>query len=317
MKKFMFAAMAALAITSCSQSEEFDALGSKSEINFNTAVTRGTVLVTKDFNQFKAHGYAHAGDVVFSGETVGAEIMDGTFNFTTVWAEKDSKKFYWPAAGKVAFFGYSPVVNAVYAYDSPGYPTVAYTVNATIADQKDFVVAAVPDQAKAESVALSFKHALTQVMFKLKGADANVAYSVTKVVLKGVKDKGTYDFGTKVWTIAGDATDANYTIDLSTPVEFKGDATAKALDGNDQLLILMPQTISDVSVEVTYTAKKGETPLFEGTLKATLNATWVVGEKNTYTLALQAGEEIKVTGNVDDTWTEKVDVDTPVTESTI
>lgn len=311
MKKIMFAAMAVLAITSCSQSEEFDAPGSKSEISFNTAVTRGTVLVTADFKQFKAHGYAHAGDVDFSVATAGTEIMDGTFDYATSWAEKDSKKFYWPAAGKVAFFGYSPVADATYVYASPGYPTVAYTVNATIAEQKDFVVAAVPDQEKVASVALPFKHALTQVLFKLKGNDAAVDYSVTKVVLKGIKDEGIYDFGTKTWDVSADETTVDYTIDLSPAVTFKGEAAATALNANDQLLILMPQEISGVSVEVSYTATKGGVDLFTGTLQAALNTTWLVGEKNTYTLALKAGEEIEVTGSLDDTWTEKSE-DAPV-----
>lgn len=311
MKKIMFAAMAVLAITSCSQSEEFDAPGSKSEISFNTAVTRGTVLVTADFEQFKAYGYAHADDD-FSVTTAGTEIMDGTFDYTaSSWAEKDGKKFYWPAAGKVAFFGYSPVADATYAYSSPGYPTVAYTVNAMIAEQKDFVVAAVPGQAKVARVALPFKHALTQVLFKLKGNDAAVDYSVTKVVLKGIKDEGIYDFGTKTWDVSADETTVDYTIDLSPAVTFKGEAAATALNANDQLLILMPQEISGVSVEVSYTATKGGVDLFTGTLQAALNTTWLVGEKNTYTLALKAGEEIEVTGSLDDTWTEKSE-DAPV-----
>lgn len=40
MKKILLAVTAALAITSCSQNEEFEAPSQKAEINFNTAVTR-------------------------------------------------------------------------------------------------------------------------------------------------------------------------------------------------------------------------------------------------------------------------------------
>lgn len=305
MKKIMFAAMAALAITSCSQNEEFDAQNGNAEISFNTAVTRGTVLVTANFKQFKAYGYAHVADPSFTAATEGTEIMDGTFNLVTPnWTEADNKKFYWPLTEKVAFFGYSLVEGATYQYTSPGYPTVEYTVASDIVAQKDFVVAAVPDQSKAESVALPFKHALTQVVFKLKGEDATVDYSVTKVVLKGIKYKGTYDYGAKTWTIASDA--ADYTIDLTaTPVTFKGEADAIELSANDQLLILMPQVLNGATVEVTYSAKKNEIPLFDSTHKANLVAAWAVGEKNTYTLALKAGDKINVTGALEDTWTSK------------
>ena len=46
MKKILLAVTAALAITGCSQNEEFEAPSQKAEINFNTAVTRATELDT-------------------------------------------------------------------------------------------------------------------------------------------------------------------------------------------------------------------------------------------------------------------------------
>lgn len=310
MKRFMLAAVAALAMVSCSQSEDFDAAQSGSEINFNTAVTRGTVLVTNDFTKFKAYGYAHT--EAFSTTIVGEEIMNGTFNkVESNWSEAEGKKFYWPLTGKVTFFGYSPATDGTYSYASPGYPTIAYKVNEAIASQVDFVVATVSDQEKAASVSLPFKHALTQVEFKLKGNDATVNYSVSKVILKGVKDEGTYNFGTKSWDVSADDTTVDYTITLGTPVAFKGGDPATALTAADQLLIVMPQELTAATVEVTYSATKGITPLFNGTHKASLTATWAVGERNTYTLALQAGDEIKVSGTLEDTWTPK-ESDVPV-----
>jgi len=49
MKKILLAVTAALAITGCSQNEEFEAPSQKAEINFNTAVTRATELDTGGF----------------------------------------------------------------------------------------------------------------------------------------------------------------------------------------------------------------------------------------------------------------------------
>lgn len=37
-----------------------------------------------------------------------------------------------------------------------------------------------------------------------------------------------------------------------------------------------------------------------------------MGEKNVYTLVLKAGEQIQVSGNIEEEWTPKSDVDVPV-----
>lgn len=44
-----------------------------------------------------------------------------------------------------------------------------------------------------DGISLGFKHALTQIAFKLKGSDSNVNYTVTKLVLKGINNVGTYN----------------------------------------------------------------------------------------------------------------------------
>lgn len=68
MKKILLAVTAALAITGCSQNEEFDSPSQKAEINFSTAaVTRATAMITDNFKQFKVYGYAHTGG--FTTET--------------------------------------------------------------------------------------------------------------------------------------------------------------------------------------------------------------------------------------------------------
>ncbi|MCS2523445.1 fimbrillin family protein [Bacteroides ovatus] len=96
MKKILLAVTAALAITGCSQNEEFDSPSQKAEINFSTAaVTRATAMITDNFKQFKVYGYAHTGE--FTTETESKTLVEGIFNKSEdkKWSEKDSNKFYW------------------------------------------------------------------------------------------------------------------------------------------------------------------------------------------------------------------------------
>lgn len=315
MKKFMLAAMAALAITSCSQNEEFDAPSSKKEIGFTTAVTRGTVLTTSAFGEFKAYGYAYSDDS-FSSATAGTQIMDGKYTSSdgANWSEADSKKFYWPSVDKVAFFGYSPIVTeAQYEYTSPGYPAVSYTIESTIAEQADFVVAKeVTGKTIADkSVALSFKHALAQVQFKLKADDSNLTYKVKSVALKGLQSTGKYSFETNEWVASGEANN-DYTITYGTVKDVTG-STPVVLAANEELMILMPQTLNGVTVEVTYSTYNGATVIgAESTKTATIaTAKWETGNKYVYTVVLSGGTSIGVTGSVDDTWTPKAEEVTP------
>ena len=60
MKKILFAAVAALAITSCSQNEEIDAPAQKTPVSFKTIVNksaRATAMLEADFSEFKVYAY--------------------------------------------------------------------------------------------------------------------------------------------------------------------------------------------------------------------------------------------------------------------
>lgn len=100
MKKILLAVTAALAITGCSQNEEFEAPSQKAEINFNTAVTRATELDTD--------GLENSGFQVYAYNTK-AEEMSATVTLSTPWINgsatcSDSKwtvsggPYYWPLA---------------------------------------------------------------------------------------------------------------------------------------------------------------------------------------------------------------------------
>ena len=71
-------------------------------------------------------------------------------------------------------------------------------------------------------------------------------------------------------------------------------------------MILMPQKLTDAIVEVTFSAKKDNVEIFKSGVKtAKISETWSSGEKYIYTLVLKAGDELKVSGTVEDEWTPK------------
>lgn len=314
MKKILLAIAAVATMTGCTQNEEFENLGQKAEIGFNTAaVTRATAMVTANFNEFKVYGYAHADG--FDKATTATSIVDGTFKKTgSNWGEAEGKKFYWPSEGNVTFFAYSPIGDAGIKYTAPvsypNFPTVEYKVNSTIANQSDFVVAqktgdGVTDK---DGVSLGFKHALTQIVFKLKGSDKDVNYSVTKLVMKGIMNSGTYNWADNTWTVG--TVPASYTIDMAdgAATEFLGDAAdVTELSGNDKVLMLIPQAPTTATIDVTYTAVKGGLEICKGTKTVNVpEGQWGVGQKIIFTIALTPGNEITITGNLENNdWADK------------
>ena len=184
MKKILLAVTAALAITSCSQNEEFENEGQKTEINFTTIVskaTRASELKTEGLKTnggFKVFAYNTKNNDM-SAETILGEtpFMNGvivSWN-SSAWTMNPVGPYYWPLKDKIQFFSYSPVANVSYVKPTSskaGYPSFSYTI---VDSQEDLVVAYAKNETKpgvsGTPVKLDFKHVLTQINFKLKGKD--------------------------------------------------------------------------------------------------------------------------------------------------
>ena len=73
---------------------------------------------------------------------------------------------------KMHFFGYDTTSSeATFTKETAGYPTLKYTIATDITSQHDLLVAKLENQeySTTNAVSLPFKHALTQVLFNLKG----------------------------------------------------------------------------------------------------------------------------------------------------
>lgn len=327
MKKFLFLAMAAAAMVSCSQNEEIENAAQKAEIKLGTVVkagTRATVVTNDNFNEFKVSAYI-AKDADVTSQGLGTAYIPGALysgskagGWTTT-----SGSYYW-APGKMQFFAYPSDVTDFNA-GATGYPTCTFNIEATAAAQKDIVVAHVVDAEKPASggdLTLTFKHILTRINFSYKPEQDGYDYTVSEIVIKGVGGgSATYTFnnennGKGAWGNPGTASvDYKYPINMATTA-IDG---YYALEGEGAPLMLLPQSVVDKTIEVKYETKKGETVFFSGTKVVTLpaNSTWGIGQNIRYKLMLPVGaEEIKLKTEVEEPTEEGSNEYTPATPTT-
>lgn len=299
MKKILLAAVATLAMVSCSQNE-IDGIDNgkqdgRKEIKFGySPVTRSTEITTSNFNHFIVYAYAGAD----YSSTAGNLIIDkGEFDKATDWTS--TKKYYWPETGNLSFLGYN-LDDAKYKTDG-AYPTLEYTIKSTIATQEDLLVSKEVNKAYSNSaISLPFKHALSQVLFTVEGDDADLTYTVEKIEINQVNSVGTYDYQTTTWTAT--STPADYTITPSANVEVAGTAVESFADASG-VAILMPQDVTDKTIKITYSAKHtgGAAVKVESPATVTLKGSWTPGKRTTYKLVLSAAQ-IKLAGAEETAW---------------
>ena len=109
MKKILFAAVAALAITGCSQNEEIEKAAKTAEIGFNSVVSKTTRATSVNLDVLKTNGFTvyayNTGNDVMGTGTLAKNIMDKepiAWNGTDSWL--GSKTYYWPNSDKIQFF---------------------------------------------------------------------------------------------------------------------------------------------------------------------------------------------------------------------
>lgn len=341
MKKILFAAVAALAITSCSQNEEIEAPSQKAVIEFNGVVEKPSRAVAQDLSTLKSntsgfHVYAYnvtTGTASTETPIIANEAIkwDATDN---LW--KSTQTYYWPMDDKVMFYAYfSPKgkINELLPNSTKTYPTIQnYTVSSSIDDQEDLLVATVGPQAKTTAtVTFLFNHALSQINFTIKSLKAdNLTYIVKDITLTNVGSIASYDYKDG-WGNA--TTPITYTYPLSDTDADKtvtGDATTTKKLDTDTKLILLPQTLGtdatitvgykvlDSKNNIVYDTKTTPKVIKIGEDATVANKTWASGKKIRYTLALtndatEIGWEVSeptVWGSSDDPNVNK-DTDTP------
>lgn len=220
-----------------------------------------------------------------------AEITDQTlamFRVSAVWnkpgggfdefmdnrlVEKSDGKWvyspvcYMPSQGTVDFFAYGPVddqgVEDQMFTDHHTY-LLHYKTTATLARQRDLVVALAPGQTSS-SVTLDFLHALASVRVEAKCSGAPIA--INEIRLVGVKSEGwlTADFSgpeTQWQWEATNGTEVSYTLFSGKPIEITSADYTPIVDPNvEGPLMIIPQSGGSYSLSVDYSGGTATFPL--------------------------------------------------------
>lgn len=322
-KVLLVTVVAAMAFTSCSQNEEFEAQSQKEQIGFSSIVGKSIRAaeankIALEGNGFQLYAYNTGETKVDAVQPKGlTEFFKGPANHSTgVWKLSDT--YYWPINENIQFFGYSPINAASTASwnDTNAFPSFEYTIK-DVSTQEDLLAAAVYDKCKTAgtsmgNVNLIFNHILTQINFAVKGKETGFKYNVTSITLKDVPNKGTYTFASAskenvnewangAWEIIDASSNrANYVYG-ATYGEIT-DTGSSTLEGTNLGLMLLPNSdVSTIKVEVAYSVTASGKKVFDGTKEVALKGAWGVGKKILYTLTLPSGaEEFTFTADTSD-----------------
>ena len=319
MKKFFalvaFATLTVAGMTSCSNDDEITgaaAQGSQvlnEKINFNPsqdnsikAGTRGTATTAANFQtqiaDFQVFGYFHdgSGRYVGSSDVIGTVIDgDGAGGWDYHVA---SQTQYWPS-GNLDFQAITPSADASFALantPAAGQPrlTADVTVPATVTDQKDIMFASAIDQNNASTgaaVGLTFKHALSQVVFSGKVANPTIEAQVAEITIGNVHNTGNVGYRAAVNTLSAQATGSaasSFSVGLiegadaaaTTAARTMTSTTAQNLTNANGALMMIPQTQvawTHDGAEKTIASATGSYLKIKCKVKDVNSNTWLIG----------------------------------------
>ena len=335
-KFFATAALAALTVaglTSCSNDELVEQLTPTAQtgaIGWNITQdgalrTRGTATTsinyTEQIGSVMVLGYFNDG----SGRYVGTSDTEGTVikysNGEWDYADQD-KVQYWPATDKLDFQAITPASDAsIQLANEPVSNSPRLTANVTVptnvTDQKDIMFAsatAVNNYSTKEPVDLTFKHALSQIVFWGKVAKSTLKATVSSIELVNIHNTGNVGYLNAVSTLGAQATgDAATTfgVGLTSASVSVESTTATNLTADNGALMMIPQEVtawtttaetnvptstadtnhnSYLKITCSVMDAGSETKFIDnGTVYIPFAVGWEQGKKYTYTLVFGEG----------------------------
>lgn len=206
-----------------------------------------------------------------------------------------SKVYYWPGSNRqLRFLAWAPTDAAFQSVpNNPNATTLQYTTPAEAKNQRDIVAAATgfisnpSNDATCTPVGLQFKHLCTAVI--IKTGKTMTAGTIKSVSLKGVKNSGTYDMVSSVWTLNNSTDDFTISPNQATTSTTPNGTN---LNAGESTFMLLPQTLgADSKLEVAFHDNiSGRDRI----LSASLNgAEWPMGKTVTYRLSITPEYELK------------------------
>ena len=257
-RSLLFAAIAAVAFSSCSKDDAISINETSKGIGFgvlnNKVQSRATETTVDNIGNFSVYAYNFA-----DGSTVDYTTASPYYNNVTINVasggvctyNNNAEQKMWPT-GKLNFLAYSP---ANYASYNKGTVSVDMSAKLSARLQQDLVVAQKLNQTRVDKVPMTFNHAMSQIKFRAASKYATVEFLVKSIKITGVNTKGNADLTT--WTLttpngatnignglAWTASDAA-TVVFGTKTEEKINTTGTAVDltAISGALMVIPQTL--------------------------------------------------------------------------
>ncbi|MBP5488305.1 MAG: fimbrillin family protein [Bacteroidales bacterium] len=222
---------------------------------------------------------------------------------------------YWPLGGSLTFIAYSPASVGGLSIDATNGVTVSdYTIQSAEAMTTDLLYATytVADcSAHPASVPLTFSHALSQIVFKVKAADYYstqgnaISLAMSSLSLSGILSVG--DFADGSW----DNQETAHTYALrSTPISLTYN-NQNAVTADVCAYLFLPQTLAaDASLHVGYSITQTisgtdytvDNPPVSIPLGTTTISEWEPGKKYIYTISIGLDNLIEFTATANE-WT--------------
>lgn len=206
MKKNLFIlAATAAALASCSNDVTTavnTTLNAPQEITFRSTMDGMTRAVATNTSTIESNGFTAEGWMNSSHSSHFAATTFTKSGTSYVAASKPQ----WPATGNLDFVAWYPALEEN-IFSHAAWNTFTFVPNTTVASQKDYVIAAVLNQAKTNSgVPLVFKHLGSWIEVKVYNSKGNTTNNY-KTTVTGWKLGYLYNGG--VYTITGSTADAS------------------------------------------------------------------------------------------------------------
>ena len=253
-----------------------------------------------DISSFNVTAFDHTGN--FGASTVttdnGKGFVDQTFSVThsgsDYWGVPSPAR-YWPTSErKMSFFACAPA-DAVSIQQGAGYPSFTYNVPDDIASQKDLLIASTLNQVNTVSsqgapgrAPLTFRHALSALVFTIGDMGVNSSSGSLTVTLKGLRNQRRFTFSeaSSTSSLGGSWNNAVQGSGTYTFTTNLNNADYSTISGN-KVLFVMPQTIpSDAELNISYTDPEGTVHLFSVQLNTLGITSMTAGGVYKYTISL-------------------------------
>ncbi len=198
MKKiFFFAALAAVALASCSSDETVasQATSESNEISFRTLLdssTRSTAGPMAGGTNFAVGDVINVyADFYDASATSNAKYFQDDFTKQSTGGFTSVAKYYWPAFETGDKLTFTAIYGATHSTTTVGMVD-DYTPAAAAASQMDVMVAKKEKTAKETPVVLNFRHALSQIVVNVKNTNAALDFDITGVRIGYVSTTGDF-----------------------------------------------------------------------------------------------------------------------------